>query len=173
MSALATKVVAFGGDSAAAAAAGVAIILDAAANINADGTEKTEFAPGEPMYLLVIVPDTWRLLDVKSTSGTVSALGQVFRTQIEERRLFAEAAKKEALSQLPAGPVAAKWYGREANLTVDGRELAASLVPSLADLTYEYEAMQYRLDAPAGLALGVDEEWPVGVVVYVEEIKKS
>ena len=165
---LLTKVVVFG-DSASESAAGVQIFGDAIANINADGTDKTEFYPGESYYLLIIIPDDYRLLSVKATDGTLTATGQVSRTQID-RILFTDKGEAMSLSQLPAGEVTPEWYGKSAVLTVTGQQVSVAAAPCIADIGYSYTAMQYRLTAPASLNIGPEDgaDWPIGVVVYVE-----
>lgn len=168
-----TKVVVFG-DAAAESAAGVQVFADAIANINDDGTEKTEFYPGDDYYLLVIVPDDYRLLAVRSTDGSITATGQVTRSQ-EDRVLFAEKGVAVSLSQLPDGEVLPQWYGRKAVLTVDHQQITANIAPCITDLLYRYAALQYRLTAPASLNIGQEDgaDWPIGVVVYVEVKAKS
>lgn len=165
-----TKVVVFGSE-VSGAESGVQIFADAIANINDDGTEKTQFYEGDSQYLLVIVPDEYRLVAVKCTDGIVTALGQVSRGQVD-RVLFAEKDVAVSLAQLPAGEVSPKWYGRSATITVDKQQVTASAVPCIADITYTYAALQYRLTAPSSLAIGANDgdDWPIGVVVYVEAV---
>ena len=165
-----TKVVVFGSD-ADSASSGVQIFADDAANINADGSQKSEFYPGDNFYFLVIVPADIKLLSVQSTDGTVSLIGAVVREK-KDQLLFADTAEPSSLSQTPIGPVTTTWYGRTAVLTVDKQQVTVNTVPSIADLSYKYAALQYRLTAPAYLPIGSEEgaNWPIGIVVYAEVV---
>lgn len=168
---LLTKVVVFGSD-VAGEDSGVQLFLDEVANVNADGSAKTEFYPGDVVAMLLIVPPEFLLLSVQSTDGMVAATGSVSRTR-EDRVLFAEKSELLSLSQLPASAVSPKFYGKSATITVDKQSVTASAAPCIADLSYNYTARQYKLTAPGSLNIGTEEgdDWPIGVVVYVEAIK--
>jgi len=167
---LVTRVVVFG--SVDGEASGVQLFADALTNVNSDGTPKTEYYPGDSVNLLLIVPDTYKLLAVKSTDGSIVATGSVTRTEVD-RILFTEKGIQQQLSQLPAGSVTPGWYGASGVLTVDGQQVAANAAPCIADLAYSYQAERYQLTAPASLAIGAEDgdDWPIGVVAYVEKIK--
>ena len=167
---LLTKVVVFGSD-VAGVDSGVQILSDDLVNIDDDGEIKNEYYPGDSRFLLVIVPDTYRLIEVKTTDGSVVATGAVTRAQ-KDRLLFADKDESLSLTQLPAGSVSPKWYGKTATITIDKQSVTASAAPCIADLSYNYSALQYKLTAPVSLNIGTeeDDDWPIGVVVYVEEI---
>lgn len=166
---LSTMVVVFGAGAGAGAASGVQIFADEVANVDSLGKEKTEFYPGDDFYFLVIVPDEYRLVEIKATTGLVVALGEVVREQLD-RLLFAETGSQLSLAQLPDGEVSPVWYGQQGLLTIDGQQISADLAPCIADLAYSYRALQYRLTAPADLDIGPDADYPVGLVVYVEAV---
>lgn len=164
---LTTKVVVFGDD--VSSSSGVEIVSDSVGNM-VDGEEKTEFYPGDGQYLLVIVPDEYRLLSVAATDGDIVATGLVSREQVD-RVLFAEKNVSESLSQNIAGSITPVFYGGAAVLTVEDGAVRASAAPVIADLSYNYAAYQYRLDIPSGLEIGDDDDYPIGVVAYVEAVE--
>ncbi len=167
---LTTRVVVFGGDE---SSSGVQIFSDPEKNINEDGSEKTTFYQGDSQHLLIIVPSDYRLLYVLCTDGVVAGHGSGTRQQVD-RLLFSESGAEGvlSLSQLPAGDVSPVWYGNTATLTVDGQEVTANFTPCIADLSYSYRVEQYELTAPSNLNIGPEDgdDWPIGVVVYVEKI---
>jgi len=168
---LINKVVIFG-DEADSGESGIQVFWDDVANVDAAGKPISAYYSGDSRYLLVIVPTGLRLLSVKPTmDNTLAAVGQVSRDQVD-RLLFDLPDKLLGLSQLPAGEISPTWYGRTAVLTVEGDQVKANSAPCLADIAYSYTAMQYKLTAPTGLAIGPDDDddWPIGVVVYAEVI---
>jgi hypothetical protein len=167
---LLNKVVIFG-DESGSGDSGIQVFWDDVANVDSEGEPISEYYPGDSRYFLVIVPDGYRLLDVKSTDGAVSAMGSVSRPQVD-RVLFDQQDKLIDLSQQPAGGVSPTWYGNSATETVEGKQVKASAAPCLADIEYSYAALQYRLTAPATLNIGPndDDDWPIGVVVYAEVV---
>lgn len=167
---LLNKVVVFG-DAAGGGDSGIQVVWDDAANVDSEGEPISAYYPGDSRYLLVIVPHGFKLVEVKSTDGTIAATGPVLRQQVDQV-LFDLPDKLIDLSQQPAGGVTPTWYGRSAVHTVEGKQVKASAAPCLADLAYSYAAHQYRLTAPSTLAIGPadDDDWPIGVVVYAEVV---
>jgi hypothetical protein len=121
---------------------------------------------------LAIVPPTYKLLSVASTAVTVIRVGNVERTMTEPMKLFADPDVKQPLTYKPTGEVTAKWIGYKGQLLVEDQEVSVVEVPRLADISYPFAAVQYRITSPPGLKLGLDEKFPIGIVLYVEEIPK-
>ena len=165
---LINKVVIFGED-ASEGESGIQVVWDDFANVDAEGKAISAYYQGDSRLVLVIIPDKYRLVEVKPTDGSLAFMGEVSRPQID-RLLFDLPGKLLKLTQLPAGEVEPTWYGNTATLTVEDGQVKASAAPCLADIAYNYAALQYKLTAPTTLAIGPedDDDWPIGVVVYAE-----
>lgn len=168
MSILDTIVVKFG-EGVDSSNANISILLDVVLNGVIDGVEKTSFHPGEICYLLAHIPTPYKLDRITYTSGDVSVLGVVERS-VKERIFFSDADTEVQLSFLPSSGIAINWFGRSATITKKGSDLSATeeTVPAIGDATYKYKAYSLRV-APPSISLGEDEDWPLGIVIWVTE----
>jgi len=144
------------------------LTLDDTLNIGADGKVKTQFLPGERVYVLLQIPDGVVVTDVRCSDGSIAKVGDVSREQTD-RLTIDEASDQLTLSKIPAGDLEPTWYGNSGSLSLDGKTLTVSGdLPAIVDLTYAYTATSYILSGPA-VALAGGEEWPVRVTAYTPE----
>lgn len=160
----ATVVVQFG--QGADSSALVVVELDGEVNRTADDEEKTQFIPGDRPVWLVHHDATLRIGNVACSSGMIQALGQVTRTRTQQTPFPAR--ESVELPYLPAGAIAATWYGNNGGLRVSGRTATAEgTVPAIAELSIPVRFSQYRL-IPPSLSLSGEQTWPVLIVVTME-----
>lgn len=134
---------------------------------------KPNFYPGDQVYLLLHAdPSLVRIVDVKATSGTISAVGQAVLSRSEELG-FASADEVQELHYLPADSPAFSWFGNVGRLPVQlGRQvqLSSGVFPCLAKVSYSVGFSRYLLRTPQ-LSLEKDDTFPIQVYVYYEEIE--
>ncbi|MGV0961805.1 MAG: hypothetical protein ACOYB1_18425 [Limnohabitans sp.] len=128
---------------------------------------KSQFSPGDPVYFLLHYdPTKLRVADIKTTAGTLARQGNISRSATDEL-LFTEADEAQTLSHIPNGSLAVSFFGRWANLARDGMQIEADTAPVLCKVSYNFAATGYKF-VPPPMTLGVDDEYPVAIVVYVE-----
>lgn len=153
----------------------MAAIADFARNIETvDGKsqEKTSFHPGEQFYFLVQHDAKLRISEVKSSFGVIQALGTVSRSHTDDIQI-ATAEDTKDLACTPSGISSFKWYGNSPGLTVIERRVSVRAgrpgpLPAVGAISYSSTWSSFRL-IPAVLSLKDDEEWPVLIVIYMEE----
>ena len=150
----------------------MAAIADFARNIETvDGKsqEKTSFHPGEQFYFLAQHDAKLRISEVKSSFGAIQALGTVSRSHTDDIQI-ATAEDTQDLAYTPSAISAFKWYGNRPGLTIIERAVSVRTgpLPAVGTISYSSTWSCYRL-IPAALNLKDDEEWPVLIVIYMEE----
>ena len=140
--------------------------LDDAKNLDAEGEVKSQFHPGDSVWFLLHHDPALVVQAIKTTSGEVFRHGFVSRTNVEEI-LFEAADDQHELPHNPVVEPTAAWYGRTSTISRSGRILTAAATPCLADLTYSYRAESCEYVPPA-MTLAADEEYKVGIVIFVE-----
>lgn len=132
--------------------------------------EKTTFHPGEPYWFLVQHDPALVLTGIASSSGGISNFGRTIRPHEEEITLPA-ATGEVNINYMPAGSVGVRWYGNAPSLRQTGRQLAwrSGPLPAIGTARYQSRWLSCRLTPPA-LRLAEGEEWPVLIVVTLEEL---
>lgn len=171
MTVVGTLVVPFGDGPTSGAGGAITAEWDDTLNRDAAGEVKSQWNPGDQAYLLVHHDETVRITAVRTTSGTISMVGQVSlpRTDLVG---FSAAAEKQGLQYLPAGAPVFVWKGNAGSgPTRSGKELSfgGGQFPCLASITYPVAFTRYHLATPA-MTLAEDETWPIRVYIYYEEI---
>jgi len=170
MTTKATIVIKFGDDVANANSYHAIAELDGTMNRTLAGEEKTSFNPGDDVYFLVQHDSRVRVTAIRPTCGQVDSLGQVTRTR-SNLLLFTAVNEKQSMGYMgsSASPL---WYGNSASLspseTLDFIS-TSGLFPAIGKITRSCPFNLYRLRTNIP-ALGVDETYPVAVVVYMEVI---
>lgn len=153
-----------------------AMIADFARNRETDSdgkdVEKTSFHPGDIYHFLIQHDVSLKITDVKSSWGSVQALGAVTRRHTGEHGediQLAEAEDEIETSYIPTGSVSAQWYGNSPAIANTGREIRyqSGPLPAIGKIGYSADWHSYRL-VPAALTLRDDEEWPVLIVAYLD-----
>lgn len=135
--------------------------------------EKTSFHPGDIYHFLVQHDPGLRITAVKSSWGSVQALGAVTRSHTGERGediQLAEAEDEVETSYIPnIGRVSARWYGNSPDIVNMHRSVMyrRGPLPAIGKIGYSADWHSYRL-VPAALTLRDDEEWPVLIVAYLD-----
>lgn len=172
MSTTPTIVVRFGQGSSASADLFL-VELDGQLNretVDGEDQEKTQFYPGDEIHFLLHFDQTkYRVTAIKATAGQVQMSSWVDRTH-EEELLFEAVGEAVDLSHYPSRAPVVTWYGRTASLSRVGRSLSADKAPCLGILSYNYRAWSGKL-VPPSVDLDDDEEYPLAIVVYVEEVR--
>ena len=111
----------------------------------------------DPQITIVRVNDT--------AGGDVVRIGSVIRSGSQQNVTFSHGLAEITLSHIPNGLPSAKWYGRGSVLALkDGNKIVAPAAPCLGDLSYQYNAIQYRYRPPE-MSLALNEEFPVDLVI--------
>ncbi|MFT5728754.1 MAG: hypothetical protein ACI8PB_002910 [Desulforhopalus sp.] len=164
MSSEITSVVSFG-ESVSSSSALIVAEIDFDKHKDDDGNAQTTFLPGEAVYFLVHHDPTIKIVRVQSTDGgDVQRIGVVTRIKTVELS-FDHPAHLLTLGYNPAGAASAKWYGRQSNLYLDGRDLQADLAPCLGDVSFPFVAVQYLHRPIDGLSLAAGESFPTDIKV--------
>lgn len=150
----------------------MAAIADFARNIEiVDGKsqEKTSFHPGEQFYFLAQHDAKLRISEVKSSFGAIQALGTVSRSHTNDIQI-ATAEDTQDLAYTPSAISALKWYGNSPGLTIVERAVSVRTgpLPAVGAIIHSSTWSSFRL-VPAALTLKDGEEWPVLIVIYMEE----
>lgn len=125
---------------------------------------KTVFLPGETADFLLHIESSLKILDVKSTSGAVTAIGNVSQKR-EESLLFTFEKPEVELSYFPAEDAVKTWYGNDASPTLSGRTLTENgILPAFGLFVYNVNFLSFRY-TPPGMELSGDDEYPVRIVV--------
>lgn len=154
-----------------------AMIPDFARNRETDSdgkdVEKTSFHPGDVFHFLIQHDASLKITDVKSSWGSVQALGAVTRSHTGEHGediQLAEAEDEVETSYIPIiGSVSARWYGNSPDIVNMHRSVMyrRGPLPAIGRIGYSADWHSYRL-VPAALTLAEDEEWPVLIVAYLD-----
>lgn len=168
MSVLGTIVVKYGPGVSADTSLVVAA-ADSELNRNLDGSEKSNFGKDDKPFFYVHHDSSVRIVAVKPTSGMVQPMNMVSRSDTSQM-LFMDRDSTQELPHIPSS-VSAEWYGNDGDLRHAGRELTvAGIVPCIGDISHTFSARLYRLHPPKLDHLkSEDDQYPIGVVVYVEE----
>jgi len=145
------------------------IELDRDSNIDAQGEVKTQFEPGDSVYILVHVEEGVRIEDINSSFGDIvnkSSLTLVQRSNTIEDVIFPSTDTKYELPHMPLGTVAVEWEGFSSTLTQDGRTLTSASAPRICTVTYKYKAYLFRLLA-SDFVLAAEETFSIDVAVEV------
>ena len=150
----------------------MAAIADFARNIETvDGKsqEKTSLHPGEQFYFLAQHDAKLRISEVKSSFGAIQALGTVARSHTNDIQI-ATAEDTQDLAYTPSAISALKWYGNSPGLTIVERAVCVRTgpLPAVGAIIHTSTWSSFRL-VPAALTLKDGEEWPVLIVIYMEE----
>jgi hypothetical protein len=140
--------------------------LDDAMNRDSKGEVKTQFFPGDNVWLLMHYDNNLIIKDVRTTSGDIVRQGTEGRSKTEET-LFEDADTSVELPHNPSSVSAEKWYGRQSPLAVKGRAVTALNTPCIGDITHTFSA-ELWMYTPPPLTLAADEEYPAAIVIYVE-----
>lgn len=140
--------------------------LDDTRNVDQDGEVKNQFFPGEHVWFLMHYDHGLRVTAIKTTSGEVFRHGLVSRGKTEEI-LFESIDDEHELPHNPAGHPSAVWYGRSSTINRSDRTLTAASTPCIGDVSYSYQAESYEY-VPPDMTLAGDEEYKVGIVIWVE-----
>jgi len=144
----------------------VKIELDGAVNLDASGTEKTTFEPGDQPVFLVHHEPSLVIAAVSCSSGSIQDLGMVERER--SQRMQWQELQSQELEYLPSGRPTITWFGNDAGLSVVGRTLTPSgVVPAVCDIAMVIAAHQYRL-IPPDIVLAEEEDYPILIVVTME-----
>lgn len=168
MSSIGTTIVVEFGEGADSSAF-VAVELDETLNKNADGSEKSQWYPGDQVWFWLQYDEAVLRLDrIVSTSGMVVAAGEVSRTR-EQALTWTVADDPVELSHQPSGPVSLHYYGRAGTgMRQEGRQIRmAGGVPCTADATLPLRVLLYRY-VPPPMTLAEDQTWRSVIVVYLE-----
>lgn len=153
-----------------------AMIPDFARNreLDSDGreVEKTSFHPGDIYHFMIQHDASLKITEVKSSWGSVQALGAVTRSHTGEHGediQLAEAEDELETSYIPTSSVSAKWYGNSPTVKNTGREIRyqGGPLPAIGRIGYSADWHSYRL-VPAALDLAEGKEWPVLIVAYMD-----
>jgi len=139
-------------------------------NIDSDGEVKLSFNPGDDVYFLVQHDSKVRITNVKSTLGQVQSQGDVSRTRTKTI-LFAELNEKKSFGYIGSSP-SVNCFGNQAAVnTIDDVDVVAvsGTMPAMIEVSKSCTFKSYKLIAPVP-ALDEDEEYPVGVVIYMEVV---
>lgn len=163
MSILDTIVVRFGEDVASSIAADFfsKIILDDALN----GEDKTSFNPGDSCYLIAQLQPGFKIDRITYTSGETAVLGTVTRSYTQ-RFFFPDKDTEESLAFYPSSGLSPRWFGKDGVLTRKDLAVKISKAPAIGDISYSYSAYSIRI-TPPNLSLGENDDWPIGIVIWV------
>jgi hypothetical protein len=140
--------------------------LDEEMNRDGQGEVKSQFYPGDQVWLLMHYDSNLVIKDVRTTSGDIVRQGTVTRSHTEET-LFADADTPVELPHNPYGGLGASWFGRSSALSVSGRQVTAESTPCIGNVTHSFLA-ELWMYTPPPLSLVADQEYPAAIVVYVE-----
>jgi hypothetical protein len=157
------------GESAASDSGSITVEWDDSLNVDDAGEVKTNFVPGDELYLLVHHGSDVDIVGVKSSSGTVSGGGAVSLTRTQEIG-WGSIDDKQNLNYTPMGCIKYKWFGRSGAgaSVVDKVITMAGSFPCLALVEYVARFLRYRLQTQKVTLTG-DETYPFLVYVYYRE----
>jgi hypothetical protein len=144
----------------------VVMELDDSRNLDANGEVKSSFAPGDAVYFLLHHAPTLTLGSMVATAGYIVPMGTARFERVVDQQLFVNT-EPISVTHLPAGGVGVSWYGRESATTQSTNQLTATDPPAIGVLTYQFDALLYRLQTP-GVVLADNETFPVAVVATME-----
>jgi len=134
-----------------------------------NGEAERTFVKGTEIYFLIHHGPEIAIVRVTDTAGgDVLRIGQVSRTNTM-RLSWAHGDETQELTHLPSAMPTALWYGRTGTLLRDGRTLRIIGAPALADISYLYQAIQYRFRLEEDIAIPADGEWPFELIIETEE----
>lgn len=164
-----STIVASFGEAVQSASGSIVVEWDDTLNVNDDGSEKTQFVPGDTAFLLVHADQGVDIVAVKATAGNISNQGGIVLSR-EQELGFADAADIQTLNYRPASSLALTWYGRQGSgKSVSGKELSfAAGFPCLARAVYSVAFQRYALETPS-MSLDSGTEFPIRVYVYYTE----
>lgn len=132
--------------------------------------EKTSFQPGDLYHFLVQHDPALSIAGIASSSGTVAQFGQVLRTHDQAIELPTADAVL-TLEYTPSAAPVFRWYGNAPTLSRSGRDLswASGPLPAIGVARYQSAWTSCRLTPPNGMTLAEGAEWPVLIVISLEE----
>ena len=164
-----TRVIHLGETVSGASGALMVVEVDPVKHPDGNGGVVRSFLPGEDVYLLIHHDPEIAVVRVMDTAGgDLLRVGSVFRNNTE-RLSWAHADDVKDLLHNPATQPAPSWFGRIGLISRDGRSLRITGAPAMADVSYSYQAIQYRYRLPAEVELGADETFPVELIIETEE----
>lgn len=163
-----TLVLDFTTDSATAAAA---LELDPTRNLDDDGNARSQFYPGDEVWLRLRAPAGYTPVAVEATDGG-AALAGAETQQLTETKYFEQTGQEEGavtLTHPPDGSIAAAWQGNQGHgLTHSGnRAWITTGAPALGQLTYPVTFYLIRYTPPP-MTLADGDQRQFGVRVYLE-----
>lgn len=144
------------------------IALDDSLNKDAAGKVKTSFNPPDDVHIMCQLKLGWKIQKVEWTSGQVVVNGIVPRTDTMERTFFIDTETDKNLNFYPSGGISGSpFYGKTCTfLRGEDRIVIPSSAPVMVDLSYSYVGYSLTIHTP-NVALGEDDSWPIGVVIWV------
>jgi len=166
----ATIVVKFGDDVSDSSSYHVVAELDDTLNLDSEGESKTSFNPGDPVYFLVQHDSRVRIRAIRATLGDIQSLGSVSRYR-DSVMLFAEINEKQSVGYM-GGTANSLWYGNTVGLGSNGlTDFIATFgtFPAIGKIgrSCPFNSYVLRSNVPA---LTEDDEYLVGIVIYMEVI---
>ena len=161
-----TFVVDFGGGT--TAEPGVIVELEPSLNLDVEGKEKTNFAPGDEVYFTVHHPAHLRVASIATTSGDVHYIREDLFQRSQDGIFFISADDTKDLQHLPASGLEFFWFGRVGQLSMNGRSVTAVNAPCIGDVSYKILARLYRYVPPPEMLMNADDRYLSGVVITME-----
>ncbi len=157
------------GEAVATASGSIIAEWDDSLNLDAGGEVKTQFVPGDEIFLLVHHDADVSIVDVKPTAGSLSNLGNIQLQRIQEIG-WGNIDDEQQLTYNPTGNLAFAWKGRVGLAPVkNGKAVTlGSSFPCLALVSYGVDFTRYRLQTPI-MTLAKDETFPLRVYIYYQE----
>ncbi|SDP69872.1 hypothetical protein [Desulforhopalus singaporensis] len=145
--------------------------IDASKHADSNGNLPSEFAPGtEVFFWLHYNAAEIKINCVAATDGgDIQRIGEV--TRIKEQQITFADTEPVELSYWPkSDPTVTKWYGRTSALTLNGKQLAATSAPCLADISYPIRAAQYKHRLVSGVSLSAGDKFYTAAIIDYEEV---
>jgi len=142
---------------------GAFAIVDYDSELN---NEKTSFKIDDKVYLYFHGDSSLYIDKIETTSGDCYINGSIERSITEQQKFFIDLQTIIQLSRIPKGKVSAMWYGNEAQLNVNKRNITVDKKPCIGDLSYKFNATSLIVEPPKN----VIEPWYLGIVITVEKL---
>jgi hypothetical protein len=131
------------------------------------GEAVTTFYTDEDIYLLVQLEPGYVISRIDYTSGGVSNLGLVTRTEEVTDHFFPDN-EEQSLSWYPSGSITIDSDHLQTGtqtLTVTDDKVTCSNPPSILDYHYDFKAYSLRVRHPSAMDLEDDDTFPLGIVI--------
>lgn len=130
---------------------------------------KSQFIPGEMVYLLVHAAPNIKIVAVKATHGNINRIGQDVLSRSDQLG-FPLVHTLQGLQYLPSDMPSFTWFGNSGrDIDVSGRDVTVrgGNFPCLAKVIYPVLFTRYAMQTPS-MTLEKDETYPIYVYIYYE-----